>query len=55
MKKKIFWSEMLRKKILKKDNISYLFNEVKKFHKFAIYTQKLNQFCKTKNSQRQIK
>lgn len=52
--KKRFWSEMLKKKFLKKENISHLFTEVKKFHKFTSYTQKSDQVCQTKNSQRQI-
>ena len=46
---------MLKKKFLKKENISHLFTEVKKFHKFTIYTQKSDQVCTTKNLQRQIK
>lgn len=36
---------MLKKKFLKKENISHLFTEVKKFHKFTSYTQKSDQVC----------
>ena len=39
---------MLKKKFLKKENISHLFTEVKKFHKFTIYTQKSDQVARQK-------